>query len=561
MIQKVAEDSAAATHHARRGVQNSLELRRILDLPRRILDIENPPVDYTERFAKSGELSLRPIQNAGLHEANETDGLFAPIAVGGGKTLLALLLPAVMGAKNAVILTKPGLKKQMIRERETFYGKHFHLPPSHIVAYTELSSAGKAEILTELKPDLIIADEAHCIGNRSSARTKRFLRYMKANPSTLFCALSGTMTSRSIKDYAHLIDLALGKNSPLPCRYGDLLEWAAALDTNIENRMPPGFLALLCESGEEVRSGYRRRLIQSPGVVATSEGSIGTSLVVMRRIPDVPYEIQEIIKGIRLTWSLEDEEFTTALEMDRVLKQVSCGFYYQWDWPHGIVDTEWLEARALYAKEVRQKLKYSREGMDSPLLLHNAAERFHIIGLRGSNCWESEHWPGWQRVKDRWKPTPPVKTIWVDDFLVQDALKWAIHTKERGIIWCQHKALSERIARTGGIPLYGAGTDAGTATAPVIVCTTATQGTGKNLQHYYEHNLFTSLPPNGKAVEQILGRTHRPGQLADEVTVEWCAHTEVLENAMPRVIEDARYMEATTGQKQKILYATRIDKE
>ena len=543
-LQKVAEDHGNADHHSRRGVQNSLELKRILALPRR----ELPDVDLTSEFAKpGGSLRLRPIQSQALYEAREADGLFAPIAVGGGKTLIA---------QRAVILTKPDLKRQMIREREHFYGKHFRLTTAAVVSYNELSSAKSAGILDEIKPDLIIADEAHCLKRKEAARTKRFRRYMKQNPGTRFCAMSGTMTSRSILEYAHLIDLALGKNSPLPNRRGDLLEWSAALDVNVESPMPPGYLRLLCEEGEEVRDGYRRRLVQTPGVVATSEGSLGTSLVVRKRSPKVAPEVAELYRSVENTWSLDGEEFDSAMHLAKALKQISCGFYYVWDWPNGEKDVEWLEARSNWHKEVRERLKYSSEGMDSPLLLFNAAQRYHA-GIRDGKAWASEHWPEWARVKDRWKPHPPKKTIWVSDFLVRDAIAWAAK-HPRGIIWCQWVALAERISAVGNLPLYGAGADAGLATEPVIVCTTATQGTGKNLQHHYEHNLFTSLPPNGKDVEQILGRTHRPGQLADEVTVTWCAHTGVLASALDRVKEDARYMEKTTGQRQKILYATTV---
>jgi len=552
-LQKVAEDHACSEHHSRRGVKDSLELQRILALPRRVL----PDVDLTWKYSKSGEFSLRRIQSQALHEAQLADGLFAPVAVGGGKSLIAFLLPDAMEAKNPLILTKPEVRDQMERERETFYGLHFNLPHCRIVSYNELSSAKSRGILDDVEPDLIIADEAHCLKNKESARTKRFIRYMNKNPGTRFCAMSGTMTSRSLLDYAHLIEFALGKNSPIPCRRGDLLEWAAALDAGAISPMPPGYLRLLCREGESTRSGFRRRLISTVGVVATSVGSSDTRLVVRRRSPQVPQAVKDLYRNTESSWALAGEEFDTALRLSNALRQISCGFYYKWDWPGGEVDGEWMEARAKWNREVRQKLKHSREGMDSPSLLWNAAEAFYTH-REDAHVWESECWPAWSAVKGRWNPHPPRRTVWIDDFLAREAVEWAEKTKKRGIIWCQWSALAERVATLGNFPLYGQGQDASTANAAIIVCTTDAQGTGKNLQHHYQHNFFTTLPPNGKMVEQILGRTHRPGQKGDFVSAEWCAHTNVLSSAMDRVITDAQYTQGTTGQTQKILQAEHL---
>jgi hypothetical protein len=56
----------------------------------------------------------------------------------------------------------------------------------------------------------------------------------------------------------------------------------------------------------------------------------------------------------------------------------------------------------------------------------------------------------------------------------------------------------------------------------------------------------------------MTGRTHRPGQLADEVIVDWICHTDALESAMVSVVRDAEYIEQSTGKRQKVLYASRL---
>ncbi|KKN61330.1 hypothetical protein LCGC14_0522620, partial [marine sediment metagenome] len=202
-------------------VTNSVEFKRISALPRRVLDLE-AVLDVTCMFlrpnAPSDAMRFWPLQSAALIEAATADGLVGDIGVGSGKTLISLALPTAMDSDCAVLLVPPRLKEKTLREIDEVYGRYFDLPLDrlHIVKYTELSSAKSAEILDEIKPDLIIADEAHLLKRLQSARTKRFRRYMAENPGCRFVMLSGTMENRSIIESAHLVELALRKNSPLP---------------------------------------------------------------------------------------------------------------------------------------------------------------------------------------------------------------------------------------------------------------------------------------------------------------------------------------------------------
>jgi hypothetical protein len=311
--------------------------------------------------------------------------------------------------------------------------------------------------------------------------------------------------------------------------------------------MRAGVLKKFCRSRESVREGFQRRMIETVGVVATTgKDKLGVSLIIQKLKPDVPDKIARVMVETKNTWAINEDEFDSALALSRALKQLSCGFYLHWVWPDGEPDYEWLDARSAWHKAVREILKRSRAGLDSPLLVARAASSGRI---------DVPAWADWVKVKDR--PVPPTVAVWLDDFVVDASIAWAKQQNVPAIIWYEHKALGERIAEMSGFTHYGAGTDADEAEHNVIVCSVKSQGEGKNLQHY-SRNLMTTLPVSGKTFEQAAGRTHRRGQTADEVWIDWFAHTYELEKAIASVIEDAEYLQDTTGKRQKILYATRL---
>lgn len=532
------------------GVQKSPELLRILDLPRRTLDTTHDLTDLYKTVG--GSLTLRPIQSAALLEAEKANGLVGAIGVGHGKTLVLLLVADALRATRAVLLVPPELKRQLLEVDIPHYGKHFKLPLDRVsvVAYSELSSAKKADILERLQPDLIVADEAHRLRRKESARTRRFLRYMKLNPECRFVALSGSLTTGSIRDYAHLADCALKEGSPLPREFRALMDWSDALDPPRTDKGPmaPGALVLLCrDDNEPVREGFRRRLVETPGWVATTDQSFSGSLYLRKRSLDLPKTVSQKLDELRKTWAIGAEELTDPMALARYAKQLACGFYYRWSWPQGIPDKEWVEARRAWHREVRSSLLHrSKPGMDSPLLLANAA---------AAGRWKSEHWSAWDAVRKR--PEPKTEAVWLSDFLVDDAVKWA-DKAGRGIIWFSHSAVGEAISQSGNFPLFAAGADASETNAtrdPVICCSVFAQVEGKNLQSW-SNNLLTSPSSNPKTWEQVLGRTHRQGQQADEVWCDFYQHTEENRRSFEKAREGARYIEETFGAQQKILLAS-----
>ena len=549
-------------------VPASAEINRILAIPRRLLDLERCLMeidgrevaipDCTELFRRpGGAMQLRPVQSACLVEAAIADGGLFQVGVGDGKTLVTLALPEAMNSKRAVLLVPPNLRDKTIRDMAR-YSRHFDLPLDRLelVTYWELSNADKGDVLERLQPDLVIGDECQELRHRDAARTKRFLRYMRRVPCR-FVGLSGSTTKHGVGDYQHLLELGLRKNSPLPQGFRELQDWGNALDAKPLTPMKPGALLKFCQPGEEVRSGYRRRLRDTRGVVISPQSKLDTALRIRRLDTHVPPDLVALRAEVIKTWALADEEFMDQLQLTRVLRQLSAGFYYRWDWSgapwYGVVDQEWIDARRAWHKEVRGYLAHSsRPEMDSPELLKRAAI---------SGRWKSDAWPAWSRVMDR--PEPPMKTIWLSDFLVTAVERQVLDTKvpfdvSGGgglIVWYEHRAVGEALEQRLGLPRYGAGTDAETASESVIVCSVRAQGTGKNLQHRYSRNLVTTLPSSGDTLEQLIGRTHREGQEQDEVTVDWFGHTPEMLAAWQNVMADAEYAEKTQGARQRVLYA------
>ncbi len=567
----------------REGVSRSPEWERIRNLPRRIFDVAKYP-DLSPVFQLPGSAySLRPLQSAALLEAERANGFVGAMTVGAGKTLTSLLLPYALRSKSAVILIPPRLRSQLCETDIPTISRELRLPLDviHVVTYYELSHVTTEDVLEKWAPDLIIADEAHRLANRKSSRTIRFLRYFKERPGTRLAILSGSLMNRSIREMQHLIELALRKNSPIPRRYRELIEWAQALDVDVENPtsagalldlisdLPEGDEALSIALGDEegerklARRAFQVRFNETPGIIVTTGGDCDASLYLFERKPVVPEVVLQAIRDLLATWEIDGEELEDHLAMSRYLRQLSAGFRYRWIWPGGVPDREWLDARSDWHREARDYIhSRARPGMDSEKLLASAA---------ASGRWASTTWSAWARVKHRYKPHPPRETVWISDFLVRDAIAWAKRvvvpespeeSRTNGIVWYAHKALGERIARDGGLPLYGERCKVEPETArpetePFIVCSARAHGEGKNLQHY--NRAYVPTPgASGLAWEQLIGREHRSMQKADEVVLDVCLHTHALRSSFDQAIKDATWQFETRKQTQKLLLARRV---
>jgi hypothetical protein len=534
---------------AGRPVRTSPEFRRIDALPRR-LAIEVPE-GWGDRFRKpGGTLELRPVQAQALYELATLRRLMAPIPVGGGKELVSLLAAVALGCKSVAILVPHALRKQLLERDIPFYGAHFHLPEHiHVVSYSTLSSKAGAGVLDALSPppEVVVLNEAHCVGGRS-ARTRRWRRWRKPHPDVVVVPMSGTFVVRSIKEAAPLANDALGAFSPYPRDWSTLDAWSWALDDGVLFEGEPGVLANWCAPGETVKEAWRRRVYETPGVVGGTPAECPASLYIHPLKPKVPPAIKAALARLESHWALPDgTPLESPLAKYQAETTLSNGYYLRRTWPRGEpaeLRARWLDALKEWNAEVRAVLaRGGRAGLDSPGLLEDAAAR---------GAWKSQTYARWAEVKGRCRPSS--EAVWVDDFLVGEASKWAL--KHRGLVWVDGPDLGLRIADTTGLPYYGGdGADPGEedGSRSVILTINAYQE-GLNLQKAYGEALYTCVPKTSKVWEQSMGRIHRPGQPRTEVNIYVYVHVMNLDAPL----SNARHVQQIDRVTPKLLLATRL---
>lgn len=580
--------AAAAIEKARArreaGQADPTDMERILSLPS-VPDLSALPdggralVDrWTRRLRRSPDAPpLRPLQAFALDAAAKQAarggayGVLGGIGVGHGKTLLSFLLGEVFSTQRTLLLIPSAMQAQAARDLAAWRQWYSFRVPT-IMPYSELSVAKASSFLSYHRPDLIISDECQALRHQTSARTKRVIRYMLEHPTTVFCAFSGTLTSKALKDYSHLAELALREGTPLPMADDTLEAWESVLNADGE----PGAKELDAfwplvrrhathtgrgdwrehrSSDRQVtaRVAFRRRLATTPGVVTSTDASAACTLYMAPRAVDVPDVVTEALENLEATWCTPGgEELSDATALARAAAQISAGFYYVWDWPAGKRDETWLEARAAWHKAVRNTLRGgARDGYDSPLLVAQAADRGH------GSAQVLAAWGAWKLQKHK-KP-PPVRVVWVDPFLADDAVTWA---KENGpcLLWYYSRAMEAALAERG-IPVFGQGTDAPDhAKTPVAACSISVHGKGKNLQQW--SRMLVVEPPSAGAVwEQLIGRIHRQGQRADSVAVLVHQQTHRQTGAVETAKRDAAYIQDTQGTAQRLCFAVWTDEK
>ena len=522
--------------------------------------------DLTKYLKKpEGKQQLRPIQNEMLWQAIDRKGLLGFVACGEGKTLVSMLLPTVLRAERPLLLLPAFMITQHLSDRES-YGLHWDLKAMKVLSYETLSSPKRLKELEDYAPDLIICDEAHCLRNLKSARVRRLDNYMlKFTP--MFCALSGTLVARSISDYSHLASWALGVYSPIPRVAQIVQEWCLS----IEDGLPSKLVSDIVKGGS--KDEYLKRLQRSKGIVITKSQEVGASLVLNKEKITMPNSLK---KSIAIAMSTNDIVSATNEILDtdqleamfqssdlwtpkdafllRVWGQISCGFVYTWDWENREVDSEWIEYKRAWGRSAFQMLE--RSSIDSISLISQYAETPQAPkGLAIA-------WQNWKRVKDR--EPPKTKAIWLDEYLIEYVKKWTIEQAEPVLIWCAYAALAHKLKEALNCELYGAGDedakrlDTNKHIAHTAIMSIQAHGTGKNLQSWHNQIIVHPLA-HPSTWEQLLARTHRPGQMADEVHMS-ILNMGLFAKSFNKALRDAQYIQDTTGQKQRLIYATKNNK-
>lgn len=532
----------------------------------------------------TGTQTLRPIQAVSLAEAQAKRGFLGAIYVGEGKTLLSALLSVVLGASRPALLVPASLVKKTIKEFDEL-AKHWLIPKNlEVVSLELLSGAKRANALINLKPDVLIVDEVHRLKNPKAAITRRVARFFEEFPQTVFCGFSGTLITDQLKDLWHLCKWAFKDQSPLPIHKATVDAWDLAL-SETQFSMQPGALlhwpiaADLPEPQSQrayARFAVQTRMVQTLGFVKSKEGEgPGCGLYITAKRPKVADVTRQHFKRLREEWETPDGyAFTDAVELWRHARELALGFHYMWN-PRP--PKEWVSARRNWARVVRKVIEASdrRDGakVDSEKMVRDAvaAGQWAHINVKIEPTTEEA-----REGKQPYFITPPValatwlawqpvytirnEAVWHDTSVLRYCADWM--AQKKGIVWTEHRVFGQALAAMTGIPYYGeSGLDERgkfitdhTLGTPMIV-SRAPNATGRNLQPWSQ-NLITSLSSNPTINEQLLGRTHRKGQLADQVDVDVLVTCREQFEAMLKARRRAQYVQQTMGQTQRLLIAT-----
>jgi hypothetical protein len=608
------------------GPPPKTDLDRICELP--IVDM--PGEEELEELSRANLLArafdkgfrLHPEQAAGIQAFDRERGFFGPIGVGRGKTLLCLMMAAhayAQGVKK-IMLHIPAQAVYQLMARDLSWartkipfsvpifgmgGKPMKTrraiaasgrPGLYILPFSLLSGEDSEDLLSDISPEFFIVDEAHNVANADAVRTQRLRRYFDEHQPML-AAVSGTITSKSVMDYHHLIRIALKASSPLPSSPGMAGSWGQVIDANVGDYVPPGQtgpirkLVTWHEKNfpEEplpagvagFRAAYMKRLHTCPGVVASGDKLLGISLT-MRNTPARPssQRLKELAERVaEQLITPNGDPLESQLETHKWLTELTAGFYNELLWPKPDVlarrrkipeaeASRLIEAARTHhdaLKEYHYELSvflreaYSK-GMDSPLLVANN------MALHGPKNVYAEVYRTWKRARDLKQdgmPERDARAVRVDDYKIQHAVDWAAKRgRNGGVIWVYHKEvgawLSERLPDAVYCPAGGANN--AKVVSPdnkgkIVIASMRAHGESKDgLQHIFQDQLILQWERSARRSEQLLGRIHRNGQPADHVIAD-CVHTNGFDvQNFASCLNDALYIHQTSLP-QRLIYA------
>jgi len=148
---------------------------------------------------------------------------------------------------------------------------------------------------------------------------------------------------------------------------------------------------------------------------------------------------------------------------------------------------------------------------------------------------------------------PPTVAVWLSSYLVDEVVALVERLREPVLVWYESKALGERLAAVGGWRLCGPGNPPKGEPETCVVSISAHHH-GLNLQGW-RLSVVVEPPSSGQRWEQMIGRTHRAGQLADEVHVFTFVGPEPFASAFASAREQAAYQAETTGGRMKLVFA------
>lgn len=279
-------------------------------------------------------------QAEALFAFEQANGGFFPLRVGAGKSLIGFLcLKRAHDAsykgkgvkRSLLVVPARGLRKLRDQDVERYRRTIDFDVPVHFLAglgpkrrmdlarsglhgvyatsYSLMQQPQALQEMMSIKPQIVVADEAHLLANAmraAGAFRKRFFKLL-SETRAMFVAMSGTMSRRTFLDAWPVIKHALGERSPVPLVPGIAQFWAQVIDSqsaNLDEELLRSMAPLVEWAIREVRSGrirpedvggpltydasgirraYKVRRNTAPGVVASAEHEVGSTLVLANR--------------------------------------------------------------------------------------------------------------------------------------------------------------------------------------------------------------------------------------------------------------------------------------
>jgi hypothetical protein len=379
------------------------------------------------------------------------------------------------------------------------------------ISYNQISL--DVDLLERLAPSLLVLDEGQKLKNKATAAwSRRVARYLSAHPECKVLVSTGSVMSKSVLDYAHLLVWALRGRAPCPRSQA---AWPR-LQLDVE-RDPSAWLATLRAC---------------PGVFLESAPSYTGKLVITEHWPE-PLLEDHYARAEAGTapdgWALTD-----GWEQDECLKQLACGFYMRRE-PRP--SPALLDARRAWAKCV---------------------ENARLHGLADTELGARAVYPGgyaqWQHALAS-EPEATTVVEWLaEPYMPSPFLPGTL-------IFVHHVALGQRLSEITGWPYFrqGAldarGTRLDETNAPVAIASLAACSEGLNCQHNFHHLVYLEPPSDPRVWNQSLARVCRQGQQAPEVTCEIIVAAPIFGKALDAARRGAYKIQAETGQIQLLCEA------
>jgi hypothetical protein len=540
---------------------------RIASLPRRNwrdLEAETVPLLTQALRSAFSTAELRALQAVGLREAYELGGAFIMGRVGVGKTLISLLAGEFMGEPRVLILVPGGVKGKTEDEFEGYRKEWCGIPGERykLFGYSDVSRFPKEGYSIDRLwggqgPTLIICDEADKLRRVDPKRGASGLAlqvsdFLVAHPDCKLIALTGTPDKNSILDYAHILQWCLRESSPLPTNFDDLDDWASVIDKGDMRCAKKVCNQLGIDPREDldyIREAYQQRLRDTPGVIISDdqfEGPLDFTCTLLEAPPVMEPHFRQLRKlwqrpdGWDLSPDAPDDE---ERKPDRVTggtlwscgRQMALGFCYIAD---PVPPLPWMEARREAFKVVRTLLRNREYYTMFQVWAAHAKDELRPIHMKKLSAWET--------IKPSFEPGS--RALWLSDHALAYCEAWG--REAPGIIWVDHIAFGiELEKRTGFRYFQGGGKDRHgkpiekAKASETIIASRGANSTGRNLQKWCR-NLVTAMPANNRDFEQMVGRTHRDGQLRPvtvEILIACKEHFESLSN----VLDDALRQDQT----------------